>query len=97
MSLRRDAHRGAVGTKSLSFFEGAVKASLTAGAGQSRIQDIAAAEAPPATERDLPGRPAPRHENLAPPGSAPIIVAHSMDKQPPPSPPCSFGGEAGSC
>ena len=55
------------------------------------------------TGRERPGRrfarvgPHAVNENLAPPGSAHIIVAHSMDKQLPPWALRRFGCDAGSC
>jgi hypothetical protein len=121
MTLRRGAHRGVAGTKSLSFFEGAVKPSLNPqGVGKSRPQRFsrqsaaggvkefaglargkikAGTNASYVTPQMKSARVVPRsdNENLAPSGSAHIIVAHSMDKQLPPSAPRSFGGDAGSC
>ena len=53
MSLRRDAYRDVVGTRSLSFFDDAVKPSLNVRGGASRIRNVAVAEAPLAAQRNL--------------------------------------------
>ena len=53
MSLRPDAYRDVVGTRSLSFFEDAVKPSLNVREGASRIRNVSVAEAPLAAQRNL--------------------------------------------
>src|SRR6267143_1887189 len=110
MSLRRGAHRSIVGTRSLSFLEDAVKSILDAnGDGRSsprhgrqctigrRKEFIGLAGRERSGRRFAPVGPHAVNENLAPPGSAHIIVAHSMDKQLPPWALRRFGCDAGSC
>ena len=62
-----------------------------------RIYGVGSLEERGQDRRFARGEPRAANENLAPPGSAHIIVAHSMDKQLPPLALRRFGCDADSC